>query len=155
MTRIEKQVVVEKPVHEVLAFASDWRNTPRYFDYIQEIKPLSATTEGRGARFAVNLRFLGRAMSSEWETVEYEEGKGWTFLTPLMGVAARKHWHFEPVNGSTRVTFTLEYKPTPAVLGPMLDVMVLRPKWNGICERGMQNFKRLAEAEAAKAANTT
>jgi uncharacterized membrane protein len=152
MTRIAKQVVIERPVNEVLGFAREWRNIPRYFDYIQELEPLSERTEGEGARYLVKLKFLGRAMTSEWETVEYMDNEGWTFLTPLMGVAARKRWRFESLGGSTRVSFALEYEPRPVVLGPMLDVLLLRRQWNKLCERGIQNFKRLVEAEAPKAA---
>ena len=151
MTRIEKQVVIERPVSEVLGFARDWRNIPRYFDYIQEVKPLSEGTQGVGARYWVKLKFLGRAMTSQWETVEYKENEGWTFLTPLMGVAARKRWRFDSLGGSTQVSFALEYEPRPAVLGPVLDVLVLRRQWNKLCERGIQNFKRLLEAETPKA----
>ena len=152
MTRIEKQVVIERPVNEVLGFARDWRNIPRYLDYIQEVKPLSERTEEEGARFLVKLTFLSRAMTSKWELVEYKEGEGWTFVTPLMGVAARKQWRFDSLGGSTRVSFTLEYEPRPAVLGSILDRLLLRRQWNKLSERGMQNFKRLVEAETPKAA---
>ena len=151
MTRIEKQAVIERPVNVVLGLAREWRNIPRYFDYIQEVTPLGERTEGLGARYLVKLTFLGRGMTSEWETVEYKDDEGWTFLTPLMGVAARKRWRFDSLGGSTRVSFTLEYEPKPAVLGPILDALVLRRQWNKLCERGIQNFKRLVEAETPQA----
>lgn len=151
MTRIEKQAVIERPLNEVLGFAREWRNIPRYFDYIQEVTPLTEKTEGLGARYLVKLRFLGRAMTSMWETVEYKDNEGWTFLTPLMGVAARKRWRFESADGSTRVSFALEYEPKPVVLGPILNVLLLRGQWNKLCDRGIQNFKRLVEAETPKA----
>ena len=149
MTRIEKQVIVAKPAEEVLRYAKDWRNIPKYLDYIQEVKPLTETTEGKGAKYLVHLTYLGRNMTSEWETVEYDQDKGWTFTAPLMGIVARKYWSFEPMGESTRVSFALEYDPKPAVIAPIADAVLLRRKWDQIYERGLQNLKRLVEAEPA------
>jgi len=150
MTRIEKQTVVARPTEDVLRFVKDWRNVPRYLDYIQEVRPLADITEGKGARFLVNLTFLGRKMTSEWETIEYDGREGWTFAAPLMGVVARKHWRFEPTGESTRVSFVLEYDPKPPLIAPLVDALLLRRKWDQIYERGMQNLKRVIEAEPAR-----
>jgi uncharacterized membrane protein len=149
MTRIYKQIVIRRPMGEVLTFARDWRNIPRYLDYIQSVRALTEKTEGAGARLSVNLTFLGRRMTSEWETVEYDESEGWTFKAPLMGVEARKHWHFEPVDGSTKVSFTLDYDPKPPVFAPLVDALLFRRKWDQIYDRGLQNLKRIVEAEPA------
>ena len=150
MTKIEKQIIIARPKEDVLRFATAWRNIPRYLDYIQDVRPLTEHTEGVGARLLVNLTFLGRKMASEWETVEYNAGEGWTFKAPLMGVEARKSWRFdsegESAGGSTKVSFVLEYEPKPAVIGPMTDAIVLRRKWDQIYERGLQNLKRLVES---------
>ena len=147
MTRIEKQILVSRPVEDVLRFAGDWRTIPRYFDYIQDVTPLTETTVGKGARYLVHLTYLGRKMTSEWEMIEYDEGEGWTFAAPLMGIVARKHWRFEPEGESTRVSFALEYDPKPPVIAPLMDALLLRRKWDQIYERGMQNLKRVAETE--------
>jgi len=150
MTRIEKQIVVERPTEDVLRFTRDWRTIPRYLDYIQEVKPLTENAEGLGAKLLVELTFLGRNMTSEWETVQYDANEGWTFTAPLMGIVARKHWRFEPVGESTRISFMLEYDPKPPVVAPLVDVLLLRRKWNQIYERGLQNLKRIIETEPTK-----
>lgn len=147
MTRIEKQTIIGRPAEDVRRFARDWRNIPRYFDYIHSVEPLTEKTEGLGAKLLVKLTFLGRRMTSVWEVAEYDERTGWTFTTPLMGIVARKHWRFEPVGESTRVTFVLEYDPKPPVVAPLMDLLILRRKWVQICERGMRNLKRIIEAE--------
>jgi ribosome-associated toxin RatA of RatAB toxin-antitoxin module len=67
-----------------------------------------------------------------------------------MGIVARKQWRFEPVGESTRVSFTLEYDPKPPVIAPLADVLLMRRKWDQIYERGMQNLKRVIEAEPTK-----
>lgn len=150
MTRIEKQVVVDRPTEDVLRFAKDWRTIPSYLDYIQEVRPLTEHAEGKGARYLVHLTYLGRKMTSEWETIEYDENAGWTFTAPLMGIVARKRWRFEPVGDSTRVSFVLEYDPKPPVVAPLADALLLRRKWSQIYERGMQNLKRTIESEPVR-----
>lgn len=147
MTTIKKEIIVARPVEDVLRFARDWRNIPRYLDYVQSVKPLAESSEGVGAKLHVNLTFLGRSMKSEWETVEYKVEEGWTFKAPLMGVDALKHWRFEPVGESTRVSFVLEYDPKPPIIAPLADVLLLRRKWDQIYERGMQNLKQILESE--------
>jgi len=146
MTRIEKQVVINRPVEEVLRFTREWANMPQYLDYIQAVRPLGDKVAGKGARFHVDLNFLGRSMTSEWELVEDDPGKGWTFKTPLMGIDALKHWRFEPVGTSTRASFTLEYKPGPPVIGALVDALIIRRKWDQIFERGLLQLKCVVEA---------
>ena len=150
MTRIEKQVVIGRPLNEVLAFARDWRNIPKYFDYIQTVKPLTDKTDRPGAKLLVNLTFMGRKMTSEWEVMEYDAAKGWTVKTPLMGIEPTKTWSFVPAGETTRTSFTLEYEPAPPVIGPLVDGLLLRRKWDKLCEQGMLNLKRIIEAEPTK-----
>ena len=150
MIRIEKSVVIGAPLDKVYAFAVDWRNLTRYFEYIHEVKPITEKTVGEGARLALTIKFLGRVMDVEWEGTEHIENVGWTFSGPLMGIKAVKRWRFVPVDDSTRVTFTLEYKPRP-LIGQIMYVLLVRPQFGGMCERSLQNLKRLIEAEAATA----
>ena len=152
MTRIERQVVIAKPTAEVFSYAGDWRNFPTYLDYIQEVKPLTETTQGKGAKYLVDLTYLGRKMTSEWETIEYDQDKGWTFTAPLMGIVARKYWSFEPTGEATRVSFALEYDPKPPIIAPLADALLLRRKWDQIYERGLQNLKRTIEGGFAERA---
>ena len=139
-----------RPAGDVLRFASDWRNIPRYLDYIQDVTPLTEVTVGKGARYLVHLTYLGRKMTSEWETIAYDEQEGWTFAASLMGIVARKYWRFEPMGDSTRVSFALAYDPKPPVIATLADVLLMRRKWDQIYERGLQNLKRVIEAEPRK-----
>jgi uncharacterized membrane protein len=148
MTRIEKRVVIDRPVSEVVSLVRDWRNIPRYFDYIQKVQPIGEKTERR-VTTTRGPHLLGKARTSDWETVQDDGERGWTFLTPLMGVDARKQWRFEAAGASTRVDFVLEYQPKPPVLGPVVRLLVIKRRWNEICERGMQNLKRVIESEPA------
>jgi len=111
---------------------------------VRELKPVTEKTVGEGAQFSVRLKFMGMTMSSKWEMTEYVKNKGMGFITPLTGVKARKHWSFTSEDSSTRVTFTLEYKPWP-VLGPLLDVLFMKSYWAKLGDKLVQNLKRLIE----------
>lgn len=145
MTKIEKSVVIGAPLDKVYAFALDWRNLTRYIEYIHEVKPITKKTIGEGARFALRIKFLGRIMDVEWEGTEHIENVGWTFIGTIMGIKVAKRWRFAPVDDSTRVTFTLEYKPRTR----LVDALLNKPHWGKVYERAFQNLKRLIEAESA------
>ncbi len=148
MVRIEKSIVIGAPLDKVYAFATEPRNLPRYFEYVQEVKPITEKTVGEGARLGLKIKFLGRVTDVEWEGTEHIEHVGWTFTGIFMGRKAVKRWRFAPVDDSTRVTFSLEYQPRP-LIGQIMYVLVVRPQFGGMCERSLQNLKRLIEAETA------
>jgi hypothetical protein len=85
-------------------------------------------------------------MDAEWEGTEYIENVGWTFSATLMGKKAIKRWRFAPVDGSTRVNFTLEWKTSPPVIGHILDVLLLKPQWGKLYRQSFQKLKTLIEA---------
>jgi len=66
-----------------------------------------------------------------------------------MGVTAIKRWRFALEENSTRVTFTMEYKPSTRLIGNALDVILIRPEWKRIYKRAFTDLKRLIEAEVA------
>lgn len=64
-----------------------------------------------------------------------------------MGVEARKHWRFEPVSESTRVSLTLQYDPKPPVIAPLVDALLLRRSWDQTYEQGLQNLNLILESD--------
>ncbi|HUT67765.1 MAG TPA: SRPBCC family protein, partial [Dehalococcoidales bacterium] len=143
--KLEHSVVIGAPLDKVFDFTTDWRNFANYFGYVREVKPATEKTVGEGARFSVRVKFMGMMMSSEWEMTEYVKNDRMTFITPLTGVRAIKRWRFIAVEGSTRVNFSLEYKPWP-LFGPLLDVLFIKSYWDKLSEKLVQNLKRLIEA---------
>jgi len=69
MTQVEPSVIVEAPLENVYAYASDWRNFKRYFVYVRDVRPLTEKTLGEGARLELRVRFRGLALMSEWRGV--------------------------------------------------------------------------------------
>jgi uncharacterized membrane protein len=146
MTKIEEAIDISAPLEKVYAFAGDWRNLKRYFLYVHDIKSVNEKVIGVGARYILRVKFLGRMMTSDWECIEFLEKGGWTFTATLMGGKASKKWHFISENGSTRVIFTMEYKPSPPVIGNIIDILLIRPQWKKIYKRAFAELKRLIEA---------
>jgi uncharacterized membrane protein len=146
MAKVEKSVLIEAPLEKVYGFAKDWRNLQRYLVYVHEVKPVTDKTIGPGAQLRLRVKFLGRMMDAEWEGTEHIENVGWTFSATLMGRKAIKRWRFATVDGSTRVSFTLEWKTSPPVIGHILDVLLLKPQWGKLYEQSVQKLKSLIEA---------
>ena len=146
MAKVEKSVLIGAPLEKVCGFAKDWRNIQRYMVYIHEVKPVTDKTIGPGAKLKLRVKFLGRIRNAEWEGTEYTENAGWTFNATLMGKTAIKRWRFAKVDGSTRVSFTLEWKTSPPVIGHILDALLLKPQWGKLYEQSFQKMKSLMEA---------
>jgi uncharacterized membrane protein len=146
MTKTEETVVIGAALEKVYTFAVDWRNFKRYLLYVHDIKPVNEKVIGVGAQYNLKVKFLGRMMTSDWECIEFLEKVGWTFSATLGGAKASKQWRFASEDGSTRVTFTMFYKPSPPVIGNIIDVLLIRPQWRKIYKRAFAELKHLMEA---------
>ncbi|MCX6796308.1 MAG: SRPBCC family protein [Candidatus Falkowbacteria bacterium] len=136
MTRIEKSVVIEAPLEKVFNFTANMSNLKRYFVYVTEIIPIDHDIIKKGAKYNLKVKFLGRLRDSEWECVEYDDKSGWKINATLMGVTAVKQWKFYKTNGSTKVIFTMNYKPSPPVIGNLLDLFL----WQIYCFQSFLNI---------------
>jgi len=149
MTKVETSVVIEAPLERVYAYASDWRNFKRYFVYVRDVRPLTEKTLGEGAHLELRVRFRGLALKGEWRGIDETENESWTFNAKLMGRWATKHCRFEASNGSTRVIYTLEYKPPPLpLIGRLLDALLMRTEWERLNKRSFETLKELIETGA-------
>ena len=150
MTKVQTSVLIGAPVETVYAFASDWRNYTSYFDYVKEVRPITEKTIGEGAQLELKVKFRGLPLKAEWRGVDDTPNAGWSFDAKLMGRWAKKRWLLEPVDGSTRVMFSLEYEPpSPQFLGRLLDALLIRPEWERLYKRAFETLKQLMETEAA------
>ena len=146
MAKVEKSVLIGAPVQKVCDFTKDWQNIQRYMVYVREVKPVTEKTIGPGARLKLRVKFLGGVRDAEWEGTEYTENVSWTYNATLMGRTAIKQWRFAKADGSTRVSFTLEWKTSPPVIGHILDALVLKPQWRKLYEQSFEKLKNLMEA---------
>jgi uncharacterized protein YndB with AHSA1/START domain len=59
MQRIEHSTEIEAPVHEVFAYASNWRLWPDWFHGFSDCSPLTEIERGNGAIYDYEMKVLG------------------------------------------------------------------------------------------------
>ena len=145
MTTIEKSFIIKAPFEKVFNFTANMSNLKNYFVYVNKVKPLDRDIIQKGARYSLKVKFLGSLRDSEWECIEYDDKSGWKINATLMGVTAVKQWKFEKINGSTKVIFIMDYKPSPPVIGNILDVILIKRSWNRLYEESFLKLKSIME----------
>lgn len=150
MRSVKGEVLILAPVHEVFAYASEWREWPRWFEGVGRIHPLTANTQGNGAQFRYRAFYFGLPVTVETEIHDFEEDRGWRGVT-LRGPRSQTAWGFEAVPNGTMFSFELQYELPPG-LG-FLDGIIMRPAWQRALERTALNLKQRVESGITAPAN--
>jgi uncharacterized protein YndB with AHSA1/START domain len=111
MARIEGELVIRRPVHEVFDFVADERNEPRYNPRICRAEKLSPGPIGPGARFRAEAVMLGRTtgMTIEYTTYERPRRLASSIHMPAADIAGTLR--FDPVPDGTRMGWSWEVRP--------------------------------------------
>ena len=104
MTRIERSIVIGRPVGEVWEFVHDVANDRLWQTTLVESEQLTDGPMGVGTRVREVRNFLGLKVELAWEVTEFEPNrrsaiKGVSGPVPLSG-----GYLLEPVDGGTRFT---------------------------------------------------
>jgi len=148
----EARVLIERPVEEVFAFASDPHNEPRWHTDIVHVRPgtpgSSADGElpdswGQEKTWITTVQFVGRK-EYEVEVTAFEHNHRIEFTTrtgPLLPIATCL---FEPSNGGTLFIRHVEIplKGFYRLFNPLMKRDAPRRQ-----ERFVQNLKRILESE--------
>jgi uncharacterized protein YndB with AHSA1/START domain len=149
MTKIERSVVIDRPLEQVFAFTHEPANDALWQTTLVEAAadgPLRVGTEVRETR-----RFLGKRVELTRKVTEVEAPRRSAFETVSGPVPMRGVYTLEPVNGSTRLTATGEldasglYKLAEPVIGRMAAREL---------EASLANLKDLLESVDAEEALT-
>ena len=108
MTKIERSIVIDRPIDEVWAFVHDITKDRLWQTTLVESEQLTEGPFGVGTRVREVRQFLGLRVELAWEVTEYEP----TRTSAIRGVSGPVPLHgryaFEPVGGGTRFTVTGE-----------------------------------------------
>jgi uncharacterized membrane protein len=139
MTRIEKSIIINKPVEAVFKYASDWEKWSDWFEGVSDFKPMTETISGNGARYAYKAKMMFLNVKVETEIQNFEIDKGWTGQG-TKGVPSRTQWIFEKLETGTRFTYVLEYKLPFPILSSLFDKYIMKPQWIKIIEKSLRNL---------------
>jgi uncharacterized membrane protein len=140
MTKVEASVDIGAPLAEVFAYASDWRLWEEWWEGVSDFRPTTEVTRGNGTRYAYKAWISGITLNLEAEIHEFAENVGWRAVG-TKGVPHKTQWVFEGRGERTRLTYILDYKLPVPLLGPLLDVLFMRPGWRRRLEKSLQNLK--------------
>lgn len=140
----DESIVINRPVDEVVAFATDWFNAPRDGSVLafRQTKPgppgVGTTFEGRRVILGFETRFKTRL--TEWDpphTVAATSEGG-----PFRSLVFRVTFEARPDGTRMVESRDLELRPVLKLLGPLVV-----PFWRRRTMTAQKNFKRLVEAQ--------
>jgi hypothetical protein len=94
MTRIEKSIIIKKPIDEVFSYASDWEKWSDWFEGVSDFKPTTETKKGNGTRYAYKVKMMGLTVQVETEIHDFVLNKGW-IGKGTKGIPSQTQWIFE------------------------------------------------------------
>jgi len=151
MTRIEHSVIIQAPVEQVFSYAADYQKWTEWFEGVSDFKATTPVTQGNGARYAYKARLMGVPASVETEIHDFVYNGGWTGVA-TKGMPHRTHWVFKPVGDGTKFTYALEYHLPVPLLGSLLDSLFMKPQWDRIIQKSLNNLRQHFLAQTGRPA---
>ena len=145
MATLDLSIVIDRPVDEVFAFASNPKNLPKWSSLSKEVKITSAGPIGVGTTYRAVVEFLGRRIEGETEFTEYEPNRSIAEKSKSGPFPVENRSTFERVDGGTRVNFTTTAEPGGffKLTEPLLVRMIKRQ-----FEADFANLKDLLETHS-------
>jgi uncharacterized membrane protein len=140
--KVERSVVVNRPVHEVYQFWRNFENLPRFMDHLESVTVLDETRSHWIAKAPAGTRV-------EWEAAIHNEIDNeliaWRSL-PGSGINHAGSVHFTPVSqAGTEVRVVLSYEPPAGKLGAAV-AKLLGEEPSQQVEDDLRRFKQVMEA---------
>ena len=106
--REELSVVIDRPIEEVFAFATEPENEPLWQSTSLETEQTSGGPVGVGTTFRNTSKFLGRRIDSTYEVTENEPPRRQCLRITSGPIPGSGCYLFEPAEGGTRFTQRFE-----------------------------------------------
>lgn len=123
--RVESSIIIDRPIDAVFAYLADYRNDPAWRAEVRELRYLSDGAVGVGTHAMETSILWGRRVTTESVITAYEPNLRVDFDYVAGPFRVRGSRRFEAVEGGTRVTSELEWRPTSRV-GRMVAPMMRR-----------------------------
>jgi uncharacterized membrane protein len=142
--KIEKNVVVNRPAHEVYQFWRNFENLPRFMDHLESVTVIDETRSHWIAKAPAGTRV-------EWDAAIHNEIEGeliaWRSL-PGADINHAGSVHFSPVAGDpsrTEVRVVLSYEPPAGKVGAAVAKLLGEEPSRQVAE-DLRRFKQVMEA---------
>lgn len=123
------EIVIDRPVEEVAAFAADPANAPTWYVNIKEVAWETAPPLAVGSRVAFVAHFLGRRIAYTYEVLEHEPGRRLVMSTAQGPFPMRTEYTWAPAEGGgTHMTLRNAGAPSgfASVAAPLMGVAMRR-----------------------------
>jgi uncharacterized protein YndB with AHSA1/START domain len=143
MTKVESSVLIDRPIEEVFAYATDTNNLAQWAGPVVDSKITSEGPVGVGTTSSRTTQFLGRHVESIYEITEYEPNSRYADKTTSGPVPMTSRILLEQVGGRTKVTIQGELEA--AGFFKLAEPLVARMAKRQV-ETDAQTLKDLLEA---------
>ncbi|MDX6689320.1 MAG: hypothetical protein QOG15_777 [Solirubrobacteraceae bacterium] len=150
--RVGAQIDISAPPELIWSFVTDPARYLHFMDGVTRWEVVSDHDRGLGSRYKTLMRVRAAEVGGLIETVEYDEPRdlAWTSVT---GIDQRGRWRLRQIDTKrTRVELRLSYGVAGAGIGGWLAERLAAPTVRGNLQRSLQELKRQAEHEQARAA---
>ena len=144
MAQIEGEIVIERPVEEVVDFVADERHEPRFNPRMVHAELISEGPIGLKTRFRTELQTMGRTMPMLVEFTAYKRPWRLGSVTRSSMMETEGALTFESARGGTRMRWSWDVRPR--------GIMKLMAPFVGMIGRGQErriwgSLKRLLETQ--------
>ncbi len=143
--RVDRQVVINRPVSDVFDFVSDQLNAPRWQKGLLNVTRLTEMPVGVGTRYAFFRKVAGRRIEGQSEYYEYEPNHKVAFRFNSGAASGAGSYEVEPISpDQTRLNSSVELHPTglARLIGPIMAIAIKRDD-----DADLATLKRLLESE--------
>jgi uncharacterized membrane protein len=121
MPEASHSVEINRPAADVFAFLGDGENDPQWRSGVLDVRRRSG--RGQGAVYEQGVKGpMGRRVPADYEITAYEPDRRIAFRAIAGPVRPEGSYELTPIDGRTRVTFSLRY--TPRGMGRLMSPMV-------------------------------
>lgn len=143
MAHAEKQVTINRPANEVFDFILDGTHNPLWRPGVVDIERVSKMPDGVGSKFKQGMKGPGGRIDADYEIVECRPNELIRFQVTAGPARPMGSYRFEAGNGSTTITFILDYQPKG--LARLMDSMINRQMQSEVAT--LDNLKAYLEKE--------
>ncbi|SFK41658.1 Polyketide cyclase / dehydrase and lipid transport [Halobacillus dabanensis] len=105
MVFMNQSVIIQKPLEEVFAQATDFTNSPEIMDTVVDVELLSEGPVREGFRFKETREIRGKKARSVIEVTDFEQNKKYSVRSHQHGLDLRYQYEFVQTTEGTKIEF--------------------------------------------------